>query len=338
MAYNSQFIMYTSNDNGHPVLTSGTSGSLLSLLNSCLITGYGSKPGAGWTKTGSLGVNSGLPDSASCGILCMPTGSQATLFIIDNAPGAGGLREARATGFDYVNSFTASYVNSSVTGSNQFPTLTQLAVGNGAVVIRKSTDISSTERQWIMFADSSSMYLFINPLDTAGVYGGAFAFGDIYSLRSGSTAPYKAMIAGRIAEAAANTATNDRLDQLNVLGTVTTGHFLQRSFSGTGIGITIGKHGDGVKGSTSLLIGVTQYPNAADNGLYISPVWIHDANFTLQGTMRGFYHTLHAVGSFSDGQMFNGAGDYAGRTFYMVKQSSNSGVYLIETSATVQTN
>jgi len=260
------------------------------------------------------------------------------MFLIDNHPGAGGGREARLTGFDSVTQFTASLVNSTVTGSNQFPTLAQLAVGYGAVVIRKSTDISTTERQWVIFADSSSVYGFIAPLDTAGVYGGAFAFGDIFSTKSGSTDDSKCIIIGRIAEAAANTATNDRLDQLNIMGTVTTGHFMQRTFAQVGGSITVGKHGDGVKGSTSLLIGVTQYPNATDNGFYISPVWIHDANSTVRGRMRGFYHVLHALGGFSDGQTFTGTGDYAGKTFILMKQSSNSGVYLIETSNTVENN
>ena len=336
MAYTSQFTTYSSIDNGHPILVSNVSGSLLALLNACLITGYGTKPGAGWTKTGSLGASSGQLDSGFCGVFCMPTGSLATLFINDSAPGAGGAQEARATGFDNITQFTASL--NTVTGSNQFPTLAQLAVGPGGVVIRKSANLSATERQWMMFADSSSMYLYIAPGDTAGIYGGAFMFGDIFSFRSGSNAPYKAMIEGRIAEAAANTATNDRLDQLSIMGSVTTGHFLQRSFSGAGTAITIGKHGDGVKGSTATLLGVTQYPNAADNGFYVSPVWVHDTNSTLQGMMRGFYHILHPIASFSDGQTFNGIGDFAGKTFLVIKGSSNNGIYLMETSATIMTN
>ena len=54
--------------------------------------------------------------------------------------------------------------------------------------------------------------------------------------------------------------------------------------------------------------------------------------------MRGFYHLCHAIAGFSDGQTFSGSGDYAGKTFQVVKQSANNGLYCIEISNTVETN
>ena len=338
MAYTSQFKIYSSSDVSHPVLNTASSGSLLALMNACLITGYGSMPGAGWTKTGSLVA---LPDSQSCGIFVMPTGSRATLFVNDAAPGVGGVREARLIGWDTVTTMSVAGLagtNTTATGSNQFPTVAQLAIGQGAVTARKSTDLSATERQWVLFADSSSVYAYISTGDTAGMYY-AFMFGDIYSAKSGSADTYKAILIGGIAEAAAGTVANQRLDGLSLVNAVTTGHFLQRSFSGFLTGVTAGKHGDGNKGSPTLLIGITQYPNGADNGFYISPVWVHEnTNSTIRGKMRGFWHVLHALGSFSDGQTFTGTGDFAGRTFMVIKQSANAGVYLMETSNTLETN
>jgi len=308
------------------------------------VAGYGAKPGAGWTKTGSVGDAAGLMlnDSASCGIFVQPTGSKATMFLIDNHPGPGGGREARLTGFDYVTGFTASFANPNVTGSNQFPTAAQLAIGNGAVVIRKSSNISATERQWVLFADSSSMYGFIATGDTASYYS-SFAFGDIYTLKTGTPDTSKCLIMGKIAERASNgtaTIAEDRGDALSLVNAATTGHFMQGSFTRTGGSITVGKHGDGAKGSATVLLGITQYVNGADNGIYLSPVWIHEnVNTCIRGRMRGFWHACHATTSFSDGQVLTTTyGDYSAKTFQVVKQSMNGGVYLIETSNTVETN
>jgi len=333
MPYNSQFQMYTSQDVGHPILT-GTSGSLLSLLNSCLVTGYTSKTACGWTKTGSL--YGAVADSASCGVFVQPTGSKATLFVSDNALGLCGARQARVTGFDAIQAFTSSVgaaPTSSITGSNQFPTFAQ-----GIISARKSTDTSATERQWVVFADSSSVYCFMSTGDSAGMYYG-FMFGDIFSIKSGSVDASKCLIVGNIAELVAGTVANDRLDVLGALNAAVTGHFVQRSYTGVGASLAVGKHGDGVKGSTTALLGTTQYPNGPDNGFYISPVWVTEsAGSTVRGRMRGLYQACHAIASFTDGQTFQGGGDFAGKTFYIVKQSPNAGVFAIETSATVETN
>ena len=40
---------YSSGDSGAPAMT-GVTGSMATLLNSILVTGYGNKPGQGWTK------------------------------------------------------------------------------------------------------------------------------------------------------------------------------------------------------------------------------------------------------------------------------------------------
>ena len=341
MAYTSQFTIYSSADASHPVLN-GTSGSLLALLNACLVTGYGSKPGAGWTKTGSIDSANGvsISDNNNCGIFVQPTGSQATLFLADNASsaGAGATRNARATGFEYVTQFTSS-VPAIITGSNQFPTYAQVSVGNGVVAVRKSLTADATERQWIVFADSSSMYYFAVTGDSiSGVYRG-FAFGDIFSLVVGSNDISKCIIIGVPLESQADWGNNDRLDRLDDVSTAIPGHFMKRSFGGFGGSITCGKHGDGAKGSTTHLLGLTQYVNGADNGMYISPVWVHeDVNSCIRGRMRGFWHLCHPVASFSDGQVLTGTDDFAGKTFQVVGLGGNGGNFCIETSATVETN
>jgi hypothetical protein len=47
----SQFTIYRYTDTSAPTVN-GTAGSLITLLQACLVTGYGSKSGAGWTAQG----------------------------------------------------------------------------------------------------------------------------------------------------------------------------------------------------------------------------------------------------------------------------------------------
>ena len=47
---NSQFTIYTATDIGGPGLLTGVTGSLINILNACLVNGYTSKSAAGWTK------------------------------------------------------------------------------------------------------------------------------------------------------------------------------------------------------------------------------------------------------------------------------------------------
>ena len=54
---NSQFTIYSSSDVGGPGLITGTTGSLITVLDACLVNGYSGKSAAGWTKP--LGTLSG---------------------------------------------------------------------------------------------------------------------------------------------------------------------------------------------------------------------------------------------------------------------------------------
>jgi hypothetical protein len=109
--------------------------------------------------------------------------------------------------------------------------------------------------------------------------------------------------------------------------------------------ITINKHGDAIKGSGTILAGTVAYPNVPDSGIYISPVWISENSVPvafntgiIRGRMRGFYQFCHAIGVLSDAEIITGDGDYTGKTFRVVLKGGNLGVYLIETSNTLETN
>ena len=331
-----QFTIYKSTDTGAPKFY-GTTGSVVALLDACLVNGYGIQPGAGWTKP--LANTGSGAFSQSYGCWLQPTGSGMTLFINDGAPGAGTYKEAFATGWENLVSLSSSVSNTQGSGSGQFPTIVQTPAGY--LAIRKSnTADSSSLRPWIVAADSSSLYLFIQTGDAANTYYG-FGFGDIYSFKSGSLDAYKCIIMGRSGTNTA-AAANDGFDYIsnaNSFGTAVGGNFMPRTWAGIGTSLATAKHGDGTKGNANFSLGSVVYPNASDTALYLSPIWVVEPTGpVIRGFLRGFYQFLHPATSVVDGQLFNGSLDYAGKSFMAIKTTPNSAVYIIETSNTLLTN
>lgn len=337
----SQFTIYRSTDTGAPTFY-GTTGSYVMLLDACLVNGYGTQPGAGWKKP--FANTSSVPTAvnATCGGWQQPTGSGFYVFINDGAPNATSLyRECWATGWESLVAASASVSNTVGSGSGQFP-LPGQSLTTGHVVIRKSTTSdSSSIRQWIVVADSSSFYSFIQPNDLTSTTYFGFGFGDIYSFKNSNTTgndAYKCIILGRNAENT-NVASSDGFDTLSAIGTITVSSFMARSYTQLSSSITIGKHGDGVKGSTTTFLGNIPFPNSVDNALYVSPIWVcENATSIVRGQLRGLYQVLHPITNFVDGQTFNGALDYNGKTFMIIKQTPANGIYGIETSNTLPTN
>jgi hypothetical protein len=322
-----QFRIYQSTDSGAPTLN-GLTGSLLALLDACLVNGYGSQIPAGWLKP--------IPNTGSFGCFQLPSGSTGHyLFVGDSGSNGQGGAEAYLQGWDSITNFNEF----AVTGSNQFPTLAQLAVGRGSVIARKSAAPTAVGRTWIVMADSRSLYGFVQTGDVANAYYG-FMFGEFYSIKSGSVDTGRTMIVGR-SIVSSSVASTERLDTLGTtMTTAVAGHFAAHAFGGGGSSITLNVHGDPGKSAGTTLLGQVTYLNNVDNGLYISPVWVVDnATANIRGRMRGFYQYLHAIANVVDGQTFTGSADFPGRTFEVIKQTGNGpGVYFMETSDTLETN
>jgi hypothetical protein len=132
------------------------------------------------------------------------------------------------------------------------------------------------------------------------------------------------------------------------LGTAQPGHFVARTWGGGGTSVPFTKKGDSAvtqgDGMTntpyaSPIAGNLQTPNGPDNSLYLAPLGLVEAStVTVRGRFRGLYQICHASSGFSDGQTFSGGGDYAGKTFQVIKAGPNGGFWALETSATVETN
>ena len=102
----------------------------------------------------------------------------------------------------------------------------------------------------------------------------------------------------------------------------------------------IGKHADAAKMAslTGMLGGAgLPYPNAADGGLYLSPLFIHEAG-AIRGILPGVWAPLH-VRPFGHMDTVNGSGVLADKVFLALNADGSSaaitaGQLLYETSNT----
>ncbi len=302
--------VYRNTDSSAPTL-SGTAGDLVNLFDKCLVTGYGSKAAAGWSKP-YTGTNTA--------VFRMGGGNQFYLNLDDNSPGAGGATEARARGYEVMTAVG--------TGTGLFPTVAQVTNG---IIPRKSAAANATTRSWVVVADDRTVYLYVLTADTANVYL-SFMFGDFYSYLASDN--YRTMIAGRITEN--NGSASDFLSRLAPAKAALSGHFVARNYTGLGTSAVAGKYGDSSVNNTALTGNIT-FPNPVDGGLYGSPCFLYvpDAA-TIRGQLRGFWHQLHTATGFADFDTVSGSG----RTFTFLKQTidGSSAAFLMETSDTWDTN
>jgi len=129
--------VYRSDDASAPVL-SGTLGSLIAVLDACLVNGYGSQASAGWAKP-FTGTN--------LAVYRAPQGNRFYLRLDDTDAQYPVLRGYRA-------------MTAVSTGTGLFPTTVQLSGGIRSV---KSYTASSTVRPWIVIASPRAFYLPIPP-------------------------------------------------------------------------------------------------------------------------------------------------------------------------------
>ncbi|MBF0137463.1 MAG: hypothetical protein HQL65_14595 [Magnetococcales bacterium] len=309
--------VYYSTDTGAPAI-SGTVGSLIGLLYSCLVTGYGAKIAAGWTRP-YTGTNNAVFQAGG--------GNQRFLQVLDNSESAGGAKEARMTGYESMTGLAS--------GSGPFPSAAQSVTG---LICRKSTTADATARPWVLVATDRTFYLFIQTGDYSTLSHG-FGFGDFISYKTGGD-DYGTFIIGKQVENDAN-GSNERLAYAAtaVNSAVITGHYVARNYTGVGSSCQVAKFIDGSKTTlTSNTMGSNQYiayPNAPDGGLWLCPVWLSQpvsSNYVLRGHLPGLWCPLHTT-PLSHLDTFNGTGEMSGKAFQAINVA-NSGQVIIETSST----
>lgn len=203
------------------------------------------------------------------------------------------------------------------TGTGLFPTTTQSATG---LYMVKSSTADTTNRPWVCVATEEFFALYIDTNSSGtGVQSNIHFFGDIASYIPGDST--RAMLK-------ANTGTTYSATTYTPNTSITSafnGAYLSRPYSQLTGATTVSIITDYSKGGAGNFgNGGMPYPNPADNGVYLSKVWIGEpATGTLRGEIPGVLNPLHAA-PFQHLETFNGIGDFAGRTFQAVKFYSSS--------------
>lgn len=307
--------VYRSSDASAPVLRGNTPGDLINVLEKCLVTGYGSKAGAGWTKP-YTGTN--------VAAFRQGAGSNGMYLRIDDTSTAASDRNARIVGYE-----TMSDVN---TGAPQsFPTAVQRA-GGEYVWTKQSSSTAANAREWIVWADEKLFYMYINPYPERGAgqqkyYNQFWGFGDINSYKTGDAT--HTMLLGSYPGTSIYSSQNVFQGGSNVSSVGSVNLYMARRFDQLGAPVPMGWHSDYAKMQSTYCNGQLSYPHGPDGGLYMAPIWCHDPNaspYNVRGVFPGLWSHAHSEAIFGHLDTFDGQGDLAGRNFIYIGGGSSSGI------------
>lgn len=283
-------VIYRSTDASAPVLR-GQAGSLVALLDACLVTGYGSKSAAGWTKP--------------------YTGTNKAAFRI------GGTGH-----YLRVDDAFNTFIEASVTGytaMSDVDTGTGLTPASAVRAFRKSNTADATARAWVVAADERTFYLW---MQFNGSLYATTGFGEYFSFASSDTSKVLLM-----ARTSLNTSTAQSLEGV---GAPSPSAFSITGFEGYLPSSTTAAQAGIMKLAGANTAAASAFPNAVDSLAYLGRHFVV-ANFSVRGYLRGLYEMLNGGTGVANGDTFSGTGDFAGRTFEVIKSGNRA--YAIETSA-----
>jgi hypothetical protein len=326
--------VYRSTDASAPPLTA-IDGALLSVLNACLVNGYGTKPAAGWTKAfeaiGSRVVYRNNPT----------TGSGQYLWVRDEI--LTHKRWARIRGAK-----TATGID---TLGMQFPSQVTVASSTTGCAICKSTATDAIVREWVLIADDRTFILMIKTGEVANEWCGTYA-GDIDSITGsaifGLSARYVASDSQALSSNSASplTATVPAL-ALEEFGQQQGYAYSTTQNSNSHIHIAehpisalqspfVGRLAEDFSTNSSQTRSGAQgagYP-ALGGGILMAKnqLYVTTGSIVPIGTMRGVWSPLHNR-PLANNDTFSGSGAYAGKTFEAFNMAAG-GQLIIETSDT----
>jgi len=324
--------IFRSSDASAPALN-GNAGSLVNVLDGCLVSGYGSLTALGWAKSFS---------ATNKAVYRAPAGVRHYLDVDDSGPDATALgRNARCRGYETMSAVA--------TGTGPFPTTAQVTTCVGVV---KSTTADATSRPWILIGDDRTFYFFCTVAGTTppnlatNVWNSGFHFGEIYSFLAGDL--YRTMLgfASITSTQAASTGIAGLLGPQFMSTTTAVNANMPRSYTGTGGSVWVASVYNffmtNAAGTTEGSKGVMAYPNPVDSGLYANAINVAErgngasaaASTNFRGRLRGIYQQAHLTSAFADQDTFTGTGDFAGKTFILINHvATTNSTLAIETTS-----
>lgn len=317
--------VYRSTDSGAPALTA-QAGTLLNVLRACLVTGYGSKPAAGWSEPFAASGNVGVFRQGA------KTGRRQFFVQVSDATG----NRAWLSMYEDMSSVNA--------GTNQVP-----IAGQAAPVAWKSAASSgnTTARPWLLVADHRTFYLFVEPHSDGRRVLSAWA-GDIFSLVDQDQ--YGAALGGLMDRDPPDAGDGWRLRSLTFSTVINRADntivYLARDQSWLAISQQAGLHANPAQLLNEAPGGpnLRQGTNPADGKIWVSPIWVHEPQTqAIRGRLRGLLAPAVAAGALGDLSEIQGTGLLAGRTYMWVRfntitrmdnTSVQTGALLVEVSDT----
>lgn len=314
--------IYRSTDAGAPVALPATVNAIQSVLYACLVTGYGTKPGAGWTRPFN---------ATNVSVFKQPAGTSNCFLRIDEStvPGSALMR-----GFE-----TMSDIDN---GAGRFPSLLQeprgYYMGKGVV--------DNNPMGWTLITNGAAFWFFLksrsNAIGAPYEYAQPLLFGDLSSYKAGDTAKCMFM-AEPITTRGDNSLVNNGGDHgayafsQNSIDLVPTyQRVISRSYTGLSGSTMVNVHSDNAKVLAQMETGGRLvYPNLADGGIYISRGFVLEnsaGSNVLRGHMPGIWFMNHPISPFLPGDTFIGTGDLTGKSFEFFRV--RNGVVAIETTDT----
>lgn len=306
---------YNSAQSGAPVLT-GQVGSLIALLDACLVNGYGSMTPAGWSK----------PYSGTNKASYRMGGGRLQGYIDVDDSAVVTAKEARIVTYESMTALA--------TGTNPTPSV------GGFLVVRKSNTADATARSWRLTGDERTFNLYTH-WDSTG-YASGTTFGEFLDWVPSSN--YPLVLIGRHLENDASwSASAESYGKLTTAdwAATTSGHYLARDATGISKAITFEVVPFFGGMNAACWHGYAPFPNPADGSLLPVIMGIRESGKGLRGVLRGVYGHAHAAGAitYALGDTDGGTGLFTGKTMMVgpgiYGGGSATGPIILEVSDTV---
>ena len=262
--------VYRSDDVGAPVLN-GFPGTLITVLDACLVNGYGDKPAVGWAKVFS---------DVNKAVYRPPAGNRFYLRVDDTA---------------YYNATLVGYrqMTDLNTGVGPFPTVAQFLNG---LNLYRSNSSSSDRRAWLLLATDRVLLFWYGfaYLDHVGVSTSCdtFFFGDCPSYLANDG--MLTLIVGRTAGSSSTSYTHFA-NRMGV-SSASTGHYLASDFTQLGSAVQCGiLQGRPWSSTTSGTIG-PPFPDPITGGMLLDRMRILETggnSSLMRGLIPGVFNILH---------------------------------------------
>lgn len=303
--------VYRSTDASAPQLVNGAAGSIIAILDACLVNGYGSKTAAGWTKP-FTGTN----------IACFRQGVGSNSRYL----------QVTDSNADYALMLAFEDMTAYNVGTAQFPSALQLPT---AVMRHYRWDgtTNAAGRGWLVVADEKFFHLFTETsVATPGNYGSLTSFGDLIGYKGSDN--YDTYICG----SNGNGHSAPNYDGIEAsLSTNGNSRFLARRFDQIGGSQNCGMHTDGSLcpgfGNSANLL---SYPHAVDGSLWMSRCYVHEAvgpTYVVRGEIPGIWIPCHDR-PFNHNDQFVGTGELSGKSFQGFRCANGSNSFALEVSDT----